>query len=231
MRDAPRVRSPHMSTSALLGIVARIRAVEQRLARDEQARVATELVRKHVHALGNALQIVDLASAELVRRDEDDSDQLVAELRAAATDARGELAKIIGIARPAGRTSRGAPVAPIVRGAVERVGVAVPSLSVELSVELADGVASRLDHDELEALVFATVLDVVPLDLGAHVHVVVRERTISNARWIELVITDDRRSDGALPAFIEDVAHLAGGEVSLSDGRAGHELAIALPVA
>src|SRR5258706_918127 len=169
----------------MIELFARIRAVEHRLARAEQARVATELVRKHVHTVGNALQIVDLASAELVRRDEDDSDQLVAELRKAAEQARGELAKMIALAVPEPRTSRGAAVGPVVRRAVELLrGVA----DVACDCTLADTVASRLAADELEALVLAATLDAS----DARIHFALGERTIAGARWIELVRVDDR---------------------------------------
>ncbi len=216
----------------MIELFARIRAVEHRLARAEQARVATELVRKHVHTLGNALQIVDLASAELVRRDEDDSDDLVAELRIAAEQARNELAKLVALAHPPPRSSRGVAVAPCVRRAVELVRAAVPA--VALDGVLADSVAARLDPDELEALVLAAALDAAA---ATRIHFTLRERTIAGARWIELVRTDNRAGhvelDVAPPSLagvVDAIARLAGGEVSLAPGRNGHELAIALPV-
>ncbi len=151
---------------------------------------------------------------------------------ARAEQARNELAKLVGLAHPPPRASRGVAVAPCVRRAVELVRAAVPA--VALDGVLADSVAARLDPDELEALVLAAALDAAA---ATRIHFTLRERTIGGARWIELVRTDNRAGhvdlDVAPPSLagvVDAIARLAGGEVSLAPGRNGHELAIALPV-
>ena len=205
---------------ARLALVDRIRVVERRLAHAEQAHVALEVMRGQAHELGNAVQIVDLASGELVRRPlPPEVAELVRDLRTAAQQATASLAAMVARANPPRPTAAGAPVAAAVRAAVE----------------LADTVASRLAADEVEALVLAAILDAAA---APHVVLELRERAIDGVRWIELVRTDDRPGERALQleppaltAFVDELARTAGGEVSLAPGRAGHELAIALPVA
>jgi hypothetical protein len=221
-----------MSLADVLALVARIRAVEQRLAVAEQERIATALLNDQIHALGNALQIVDLASGELVRHHVD-HDQLLDDLRSGALGARGALAAMVAIARPAPRTGGGAAVAPIVRAAIDALRAVMPAIQLDGTV--ADTVTTRLAADELDALVLAAALDVAT---AAHVRFTLGERTIANVRWLELVRHDDRPgafeldlAPPSLAGVVDKIARLVGGEVSLAPGRDGHELAIALPVA
>lgn len=218
---------------ALLALVARIRVVEQRLSRAEQERIATAFLTKQIHTLGNTLQIVDLASAELMRRELADEDRLVTDLRGAALEARGLLATMIAVARPAPRTSSGAAVAPIVRATIAALASAGVPMGFETTID--DAVASRLAADELEALVLAAALD---LATAPQVRFLLRERTIGNRRWLELLRLDDRLgtfeldlASPSLAGVVDQLARVAGGEVTLSPGRSGHELAIALPIA
>ena len=216
----------------MISLFARIRLVEQRLAAAEQERVATALLRGSVHTLGNALQIVDLASAELVRREHDDHDRLLSDLRGAAIEARDALGAMVSLARPAPRTARGPAVAPVVRATIEALRAVVPAIDVDIAID--DATATRLAADELDALVLAAALDAATATLRFTLGV----RTISGVRWLELVRHDDRPgafvldlTPPSLVAVVDQIARLVGGEVSLAPGRDGHELAIALPVA
>ena len=134
----------------------------------------------------------------------------------------------------ASRAASGAAVAPIVRAAVElaRGAIAAP---IELRIELADARhAAHLRGDELEALVLAVLLDAA---VATRLALVVRERTIERARWIELVRIDDRPGEIALvleppslAGVADQIARSVSGELSLAPGRAGTELAIAVRV-
>ena len=81
------------------------------------------------------------------------------------------------------------------------------------------------------------------LDAGnaERISLVLRERTIQNKRWVELLRIDDRHhlADGdyahmfephSLLHVVAGVAKLAGGDASLAPGRGGLELAVELPV-
>jgi len=211
--------------AARLAIVERIHAVELRLARIEQARLALELLGGQAHQLGNAIQIVDLASLELERRQVPDAAELVGDIRTATTAALSSLRAIVGLARPASRVA-GPPVAPVIRAAIAEARQAVAS-AVEVRVELDDTVTSLLARDELEALALASVLDAAD---AARIEIVLRERLIEGARWIELVRTDDRASATTFAAVIGELAKVGDGEASIAPGRTGPELAVALPV-
>ncbi|HEU4610944.1 MAG TPA: hypothetical protein VFS15_02660, partial [Kofleriaceae bacterium] len=82
---------------ARLRLIDRIRRVEHVLARDEQANIATALLKGRTHALGNAVQIVKLSALELERRGQDREDlvELLGDLRQAAEQAGGLLAEMI----------------------------------------------------------------------------------------------------------------------------------------
>ena len=215
--------------SALLEAALRVRAVELRLAR---ARGASELLGKHIHALGNALQIVELSSLELTR--DSTTSEPLGDLREANERAGEAFGAMLALTKRALRTTIGPPVAPVVRAAVALVAPAVP---VELRVELGDGACSRLARDELDAIVAACVLDAVT---ATRLTLLVRERAIENARWIELVRITPSGPTGATElvvepsswlAVVDALAHEVGGELSLSEGRDGSELVLAWPLA
>ena len=69
--------------AARLALIDRIRAVELRLARAAQGETARMMLRDHLHSLGNAVQVLDLGSAELAKRGPD-PDGLVTDIRTAA---------------------------------------------------------------------------------------------------------------------------------------------------
>jgi hypothetical protein len=224
---------------ARLGLIDRIRRVERALALEEQARVAAALMKGRSHDLGNLVQIVKLSALEVARRVQDAGVQeLVADMTGAAEQSARILNEMFAAARPTERTLIGPAVAQVVRQAVDLSRAAVAS-HIELRIELADTVQSYATSEELEALVVAAVLDVAQ---AMHVTLLLRERTIDNRRWVELVRLDDRHHlpDGELAHMFEPhsllhvvagVAKTAGGEVSLSPGRTGLELAVEMPVA
>ncbi len=214
-----------------LALIERIRAAEHRLAEADRSRTAA-LIGSHVHALGNAIQVVELASVELARRAGADAPSQLVDLRGASVKASEALAAMLAATAIARRAAMGPPVAPIIRAAVElaRPAIAAP---IELELELEGGAQSRLDAEELEAIVLACALDVADAPRLAFL---LRERTIERDRWIELVRIDPVGTlelDIAPPSWLAVVAVLAklvGGELTLSAGRRGRELVLAWPL-
>lgn len=226
---------------ARLGLIERIRREEHALALHEQARVAAALMKGRSHDLGNMVQIVKLSALEIARRlpqTDADIQELVTDLTHAAEQATAVLAEMFAAARPSDRTLVGPPVAQSARAAVDLARPAIAS-SIELRIDLAESVQTYASAEELEALVLAALLDA---HQAVRILLLVRERTIQNKRWVELVRIDDRHHlpDGELAHMFEPhsllhvvagVAKAAGGEVSLSPGRTGLELAVELPTA
>lgn len=222
--------------AARLALIDRIRAVEFRLARAAQAETTLAVLHSHMHTLGNAVQIVDLASAELARHTHD-PDSLVTDIRTAATEARAALGKIGALAQPAPRAAVSTPFAPTVRAALD---VVRPALPIEVAVHdelLASITRCRLDADELELLAIAILLDA---HAAPAVSLALRERAIDGASWFELIRHDTRPGAVSLDtelvppsllAVADQLARLGGGELSLAPGRHGHELVVALPSA
>jgi hypothetical protein len=224
---------------ARLGLIDRIRRVEYALACDEQVRIAGALMRGRSHELGNMVQIVKLSALEVARRvSRDDIAELVSGMCEAADTSTKILADMVNAARPADRVSVGPVVAQTVRAAVDLARPALAS-SIELRVDLAADVLSYATGEELEALVLAALLDA---QQAVSITLLLRERTLQGKRWLELSRFDDRHSlhDGDLAHMFEPhsllhvvagVAKQAGGEVSLSPGRRGLELAVEIPIA
>jgi hypothetical protein len=220
--------------AARLALIDRIRAVEFRLARAAQGETARAALRDHLHTLGNAVQIVDLASAELAKRGPD-PDGLVGDIRTAAAEAHATLGKIVALAQPAPRAAVTSPFAPTIRAALD---VVRPALPIEVAVRdelLASTASCRLDADELEVLAIAILLDA---HAAPALSIALRERTIGGAPWFELIRHDTRPGAVSLDtelvppsllAVADQLARLGGGELSLSPGHHGHELVVALP--
>jgi hypothetical protein len=211
-----------------LALIARLHRVELEVARDEHARTAAALVRRKTHELGNAVQIVQLASLELERRvSATEIAELVADLRGGAEHAARALGELLAAAVPATRMQLGPPVAQALRDAIEEARGALAA-HVDASIELAEDVRTRATGDELAALVFAALL---ATDDATRVSIVVRARTIAGKPYAQLLWIDDRRArdEVVLPPLVAALAERAGGEASLSPGRDGLELAIELP--
>jgi hypothetical protein len=214
-----------------LALIERLRAAEHRLVEADRTRTAA-LIGTHVHALGNAIQVVELASMELSRRAGDDAPSQLVDLRGASVKASAALSAMLAATAIARRVTMGPPVAPVIRAAIDfaRPAIAAP---IEVELELIDAVQSRLDADELEAIVLACALDVADAPRLAFL---LRERTIDRERWIELVRIDPAGTlalDVAPPSWLALVAaltHDVGGELTLSAGRRGRELVLAWPL-
>lgn len=235
---------------ARLNLIERIRKVEHALAHAEQARVAASLMRGRAHDLGNAVQIVKLSSLELQRRlrelSRTDLDELITDMHTASDHATRVLADMIDATHPLDRAALGTnerlPVlGPVVshtiRAAVEAARPAFLG-HLELRIELDDTVHTRANSEELEAIVIAATLDAIS---ATRITFILRERLIQSKRWVELLRIDDRQvHDGdyaemfdtcSLLRVVSGCAKAAGGEVSLSPGRGGLELAVEMPVA
>ncbi|GEM_PF-2341984 len=217
--------------AARLALIDQLRAVEHRLARTAQATMALELLRGQIHTLGNSIQIIDLTSAELQRRSKDDPDDMLKDIRDAALAARGVLAEMIALAQPATRRTRGAEFAATIRNAVELVR---PALGIAIDVRdemLCSTATSRLDAFELETIVISVLLDA---HAATTLELVLRERVIDEMPWLELIRCDDRATElvlepPSLLGIVDQLARIGGGELSLTPGRHGHELVVALP--
>jgi hypothetical protein len=224
---------------ARLRLIERIRYVEHALAREEQTKVAAALMQGRSHSLGNAIQIVKLSALEVERRVQDRADlvELITDMTKAAEQAAALLGDMFAATRSSERTVVGPVVTHAVRAAVDLARPAFAG-TLELRIELDDTVHTHCTTEELEAMIFAAVLDAV----GANrLSIVVRERVIQSKRWVEILRIDDRQqfNDGELAHMFEQHSFLhvvataakqSGGEVSLAPGRGGLELAIELPV-
>jgi len=231
---------PAALLQARLELLARVRAVELALTRQEHARAAAALVRGRSHELGNQVQIVRLASIELERRMAGEQAELIGDLRQAAEAANTALAGLLAAARPEDRSGyAGAPVTPAVLAAIERARSAT-TLAVEVRVDLAEDVRTRATAEELEAAVLAAVLDAGHGPAAAtRLQLWVRQRQIEKRPWVELLAIADRAyrvvaslldPPGALHV-VRLAAQAAGGDASVSEGRDGVELAVELPIA
>lgn len=226
---------------ARLALIDRVRRIEHLLARGEQARIAAQLMKGFSHELGNQVQIVKLCALEIARRSAQapvQLDELIKDMSDAADQTAIVLAQMFAAARPPDRDLVGPAIANTIRTAVDQSRPAIAS-TIELRIDLADTVATYVSAEELEVLVFAALLDAQQAN---RITLVLRERTIQNKRWVELLRIDDRHHmpDGELAHMFEPhsllhvvagVAKVAGGEASLSPGRSGLELAVELPVA
>lgn len=225
---------------ARLQLVELIRRVEHTLARDEQAKIAAELMKGRSHDLGNLIQIMKLSAVELERRAKDRPElvELTTDIRQSAEQASAVLGRMFAAARTDERTEAGPVVTHTVRAAVDAVRPALAS-TIELRIDLDDTVHTYSTAEEIEAMVVAAMLDA---STAMRMTIVVRERVVQGKRWVELLRSDDRAHlvDGELAHMFEPhsllhvvtgVAKQAGGEVSLAPGRGGLELAIELPIA
>ena len=216
-----------------LALLDRIRLVERALSLDDQTKIVGELIRGHTHQLGNQVQIVKLASVELERRATPEQTELIRELRAAAEHATDSLAALFAEAQPEPRHAPGPAAIPVVRAAAERARAALPA-NLQLEVTAPERARTLATSDELEAIVYAALLDA---RAATRIVLTSRERTIDGKPWLELIRIDDRAfeipSAFAPPSLLEviqRIAERAEGEASISEGLEGPELVVALPV-
>lgn len=215
-------------TEALLVLSQRQRRFEWQLAREEQTRAAAKLVAGKTHDMLNVVQIVQLASLELEKRCEPSAKEFLDDLVRAATDAQKSLTELMAVARPDEVIARGAPVGRVVDAAITSLRAAI---EVDIHLATSPDTATRCSATELEHILIGLALDIA--DDPTRIELTVRERTINNAPWIEIV-----RSSAFVPAgerfelrAVEAIATKAGGELATSERRGGGEdLVVALPV-
>ncbi len=215
---------------ALAALRAWQRAFEWDLARLHHGRAtALELVRRHSHDLFDHIQIVELASLELDRRTEGTpAHELVADVAAAGTALKHVVQRLIASATaPAEPPTDVAIAGEVVAAAIAR---AAPAITPPIALELASPAARvACSAEELEHLVVGLLVEAAA---ARTIALLVRERTIEDVAWLELVRTTEVLSPDADELRIVDaIAARAGGEVSRSEVRGGEELVVALPCA
>jgi hypothetical protein len=240
-------------TNERLALVERQRRFEWQLARQVQTQVAARFVAGKTHDLLNLVQIVQLASLELLRRCNPDAEEFIADLRKAAEDAQHQLRDLMALARPEEVIVAGAHVGAAITAAVETVRAA-STIAVDLHLAVQPEVTTRCSEEELAHVIYGLTLDVatteasrvtdprtpavrpeseaVP-DVPSPIELFVRERTIDGKPWLEIVRGARVELGGVhfdLQA-VEAIAAKNGGELAHSERRGGGtELVVALPV-
>lgn len=226
-------------TSERLALVERQRRFEWQLARQVQTQVAARFVAGKTHDLLNLIQIVQLASLELLRRCTADAGEFITDLQKAAEDAQRQLTELMALARPEEVIVAGAPVGAAVTAAVETVRAA-STIAVDLHLAVAPGLATRCSAEELEHLIYGLTLDAASAEATvadptepSPIELFVRERAIDGKPWLEIV--RGARIELAGERFdlqaVEAIAAKNGGELAHSERRGGGtELVVALPV-
>lgn len=213
-------------TDARLALAQKQRRFEWELARAEQTRVAGKLVAGKTHDMLNVVQIVQLASAELAKRCGESGKEFIDDLVRAAKDAQGQLSELMAIARPDAARVRGAPVGAVVTRVLDEIRTAV---EVDLHLAVSADTATALTAEQLEHLVIGLALDAAD---APRIELFVRDRTIDNRAWVEIVRGAEVTADGdsfELRA-VELLTKLGGGELASSERRGGGtELVVALP--
>jgi len=209
-------------------LIERQRRFEWDLARAEHTRAAGRLVAGKTHDLLNLVQIVKLASGELAKRCDATGHEFIEDLTRAARDAEGQLKSLMEVARPEHVVTRGPAVGAAVSAAVEALR---PTIAIDLHLAIAPDVASELTGAELTYVMFGVGLDAAA---APRLELLVRDRTIDDSRWIEIVRGADVPAPEDGLSFdlrgVELVLARVGGELSVSDRRGGgSEVIVAFP--
>ena len=225
-------------TNERLALVERQRRFEWQLARQVQTQVAARFVAGKTHDLLNLVQIVELASLELLRRCNPDAEEFIADLRKAADDAKVQMRELMAVARPEEIIVPGAHVGAAITAAVETVRAA-STIAVDLHLAVGPEVATQCSEEELAHVIYGLTLDAATAEAEASpeapgsIELFVRERTIGGKPWLEIV----RGARGELDGEHFDlqagaaIAVKNGGELAHSERRGGGtELVVALPV-
>nr|HEX4318735.1 hypothetical protein [Kofleriaceae bacterium] len=192
----------------------RLRRFEWACARDEHAREVHDGVRKRSHDLLNLVQIVDLASQQLVARCGEAAAELASDLSRAALEAREA---VQSLAELAAKTSPPLRAERTSAGAVARCVLTRGTISVDDSAVIA------WSPEELQMLLLALELD------APHGELIVRSRAIEDGHVVEVVCGPIE--DGALAVrMARAIATHAGGDVTTEPRRGGgYELAVTIP--
>lgn len=216
-----------MTRTELDRIRMRQRQYEWVLARDSHGAAATMLVATKTHDLLNFVQILQLATGQLARRCDEASQEFIEDLNRVGIEAQRVLAELMTATRPARAIVRGVPVGAAITAAVELVR---PLLAVDIHLAVDPDTATRCSAEDLEHLVIGLALDVI--DAVPRIELSIRERTIENKPWVEIVRGTLAASN---PSFelrvVEAIAVRAGGELATSERRdGGTDVIVALPV-
>lgn len=213
-------------TEARLALAQKQRRFEWELAREEQTRTAAKLVAGKTHDMMNLVQIVQLASAELLKHCGDGGKEFVEDLTRAAKDAQASLHSLMEIARPEVVVTRG----PAVGATVTRVlGEIRTAVEVDLHLAVDAETATALSAQQLEHLVIGLALDAAD---APRIELFVRDRAIDGKDWVEIVrgAHAPEGGDHFDLRSVEQLARAAGGELASSERRGGGtELVVALP--
>jgi len=218
-------------TDPRLELVERQRRFEWGLASVAQTRAAGAMVAGKTHDLLNFIQIVQLTVQELARRHALEGSELLVDLVSASTTAHHQLAAMMAIARPTEVIVAGAPVGAVITAAIDAIRTA--GIAVALDVTARPELTTRCSADELAHVLYGLARAAPATARTVAIDLVIRERTIERAPWLELLC--------GTPAAIDDepfdlcavdvVAGLRGGELSRSERRGGgSELIVALPL-
>jgi hypothetical protein len=153
-------------TNERLALVERQRRFEWQLAREVQTQAAARFVAGKTHDLLNLVQIVQLASLELVRRCNPEAEEFITDLRKAAEDAQHQLRELMALARPEEIVEPGAHVGAAITAAVETVRAA-STIEVDLHLAVAPEVATRCSAEELAHLIYGLTLDAATAETEA----------------------------------------------------------------
>jgi hypothetical protein len=215
-----------MTRTELDRIRQRQRHYEWELGRDTQIAAAAQLVAGKTHDLLNLVQIVQLATGELARRGDAESQEFIADLERAGIDAQHRLGELMAVARPPRTIVPGAAVGAAITAAVALVR---PFVAIDVHLGVEPATVTRCRAEDLEHLILGLALDV--LDEVPRIELAVRERTIEGKPWVELVRGALTTSGDAFELrVVEAIALRAGGELARSEGRTGTEVIVALPV-
>jgi hypothetical protein len=214
-------------TEARLVLAQRQRRFEWELARDEQTRAAARFVAGRTHDLLNLIQIAKLAGLQLETMCGELGKEFIADLLKAGDDASNQLNEMMEVARPDVVIARGAPVGAAIDAALALMR---PAIDVDVHLATSPDTCTLCSAQELEHLVIGLALDAV--DAGAErIELFVRERTINNAPWIEVVRSSASPDDPFELRAVTAIAEKAGGELATSERRdGGSEIVVALPV-
>jgi hypothetical protein len=225
-------------TNERLALVERQRRFEWQLARQVQTQVAARFVAGKTHDMLNLVQIVELASIELLRRCNPEAEEFITDLRKAADDAKHQLRELMAVARPEEIIVPGAHVGAAITAAVETVRAA-STIAVDLHLAVGSEVATRCSEEELAHVVYGLTLDAatteaeVAPDAPGAIELFVRERTIDGKPWLEIVrgVRVELGGEHFDLQAVEAIAVKNGGELANSERRGGGtELVVALPV-
>lgn len=228
-------------TNERLALVERQRRFEWQLARQVQTQVAARFVAGKTHDLLNLIQIVELASLELLRRCNPEAEEFITDLRKAAEDAKVQLRELMALARPEEIIVPGAAVGAAVTAAVETVRAA-STIQVDLHLAVQPEATTRCSAEELAHIIYGLTLDAATAEAVAEpqsdapampIELFVRERAIDGRPWLEIV--RGARVELAGEHFdlqaVEAIAVKNGGELAHSERRGGGtELVVALPM-